>query len=433
MKKIFESLTVLAAVISFTSCQKESDALEATHRVSFIAGAPVTKTTASIDEDGKAVDYAWTEADKGRFTLYEIKEGEYVPATETKGTLEEDGRMLIEADFEGAATAGASYIALFNSSVKADQTTGAEEYDQESDVLISKVVTSESIESEPLYLSFRREVAIAEATLKNLSVGEKVSSIIIESTDGTVLAAEYDLQNGEFKSEGSTSVDSIEMAGLSLPIDKSEHTATFRFVTVPVADAQLKVSVTTVDGSGNVVGKYVKEFSKPITFERGNLKSFNIVLECTFATYTASLTGASFDKEVNSYSGEFSSTTGSFKVNLANFNNNNKGWDFVKTGDKSAAIVGTITTDAAISEKINKITVTIDAITASSVNSINVYTGSSATECTTLVGTINKSPGEQSLTISTPEANKFYKISFDCKKGSSKGFVCVSKIVYSAE
>lgn len=147
--------------------------------------------------------------------------------------------------------------------------------------------------------------------------------------------------------------------------------------------------------------------------------------------YKTALFGSSYNsKGVSSYTGSFSATNNRFTVDVANFNNNNNGWDYVKTGNKTNASVGTITTNAAIDKAVTKVTVTIDAVTASNVNSITLYSGTSASACTTSEGTFSASTGAQTVTVKSPAANKFYKISFDCKKGSSNGLVTVSKVEY---
>ena len=147
--------------------------------------------------------------------------------------------------------------------------------------------------------------------------------------------------------------------------------------------------------------------------------------------YKTALFGSSYNsKGVGSYSNSWTATNDGFTVDLANFNNNNNGWSFVKTGNKSNASVGTITTEAAIDKAVTKVVITIDAITANSVNSITLYSGTAANSCTTSEGTFTKSNGAQTVSISSPAAKKFYKISFDCKKGSSNGLVTVSKVEY---
>ena len=149
-------------------------------------------------------------------------------------------------------------------------------------------------------------------------------------------------------------------------------------------------------------------------------------------TYTA-LFGSSYNsKGVSSYSGSWSATNGDFKVDLVNWNNNNNGWKYIKAGSKNGPYVATITTNAAITEAITKVAITIDAVTTNAINSITLYCGDKADACTTQVGTFTIATGEQSVTISSPTSNKFYKISADCKQ-STNGALTVSKVVYTKE
>lgn len=149
-------------------------------------------------------------------------------------------------------------------------------------------------------------------------------------------------------------------------------------------------------------------------------------------TYTA-LFGASYNsKKVQDYTSTWSATNADFKVDLVNWNNNQNGWDWIKAGSKKAASVATITTNAAIAEAITKVVITIDEVTTSSINSITLYCGDSANACETSLGTFTIATGEQSVTITSPTSNKFYKISADCKKASN-GTLTVSKVVYTKE
>ena len=149
-------------------------------------------------------------------------------------------------------------------------------------------------------------------------------------------------------------------------------------------------------------------------------------------TYTA-LFGSSYNsKGISSYSNSWSATNNEFTVKLANWNNSNNQWEYIKAGSKSAASVATITTANAIAEAITTVTITIDAVTTSSINSITLYCGDSADNCTTSLGTFNIAKGDQSVKINTPASNQFYKISVDCKKASN-GQIQVSKVVYTKE
>lgn len=142
------------------------------------------------------------------------------------------------------------------------------------------------------------------------------------------------------------------------------------------------------------------------------------------------------DNGVTSYATTWTAKKGDNSWSIANFNNNkwNNSWTYIKCGSKSAASVATITTGWAIAEAIKKVTLTIDKITSASVNSIKLYVSSDSTFADAdIIDTIDidKSTGDKVCTIKTPTANCYYKIEFDCAKGSSNGLVQVSKVVYT--
>ncbi len=154
------------------------------------------------------------------------------------------------------------------------------------------------------------------------------------------------------------------------------------------------------------------------------------VKSASSVSYTA-LFGSSYNsKSLSSYSNSWSATNNGFTVDLANWNNYNNNWAYIKAGSKNAASVATITTNAAITEAITTVTITIDAVTENNINSITLYCGNSASDCETSLGTFSIATGDQSVSISSPANNKFYKISVDCKK-SSNGSITVSKVVYT--
>lgn len=145
--------------------------------------------------------------------------------------------------------------------------------------------------------------------------------------------------------------------------------------------------------------------------------------------YKTALFGSDYNsKGVSSYTDTWTATNDGFVVTLANFNNNNNGWDYVKCGRKNNASVATITTGA-VEEAITKVDVTIDAITAAKVNSIKLYISSDKSTWTE-AGSYTKATGTQSVSLSSPAADLYYKIEFDCASGTSNGLVTVSKVEY---
>lgn len=144
------------------------------------------------------------------------------------------------------------------------------------------------------------------------------------------------------------------------------------------------------------------------------------------------LFGTNYNSDkIGSYSNNWTATNNGFTWNIVNFNNNNNGWSYVKCGTKTAS-VATITTANAISEKITKIEVVIDAITVSNVNSITLKT-SDLKDFSNLIETqkITPAKGTLSVTLESPAENLYYQISFDCK-AASNGIVQISKVMYYA-
>ena len=149
--------------------------------------------------------------------------------------------------------------------------------------------------------------------------------------------------------------------------------------------------------------------------------------------YKTAKFGSSYNSmSVSSYTNSWSATNNSFTVNLTNANNNN-GWSYIKIGRKNNASIGTITTNNAIDKAVTKVTLTIDAFTATKINSITLYTSTSRSGSYTSVGTFTKEKGTQSVTLTTPTANLFYKIAVDCASGSSNGLITISQVDYYIE
>lgn len=145
------------------------------------------------------------------------------------------------------------------------------------------------------------------------------------------------------------------------------------------------------------------------------------------------------DDNIGSYSKTWDATRDGFTWTLANWNNNNNKWTSVKAGSNKAASVATITTKTTMPEAISTVTMTIDAITATYVNSIKLEVlsvgedGETVTVKETVLGTAKQ--GDCVFRISNPQQDCKYKITVDCKQNTAKngknGFVQVSKVVYT--
>ena len=141
----------------------------------------------------------------------------------------------------------------------------------------------------------------------------------------------------------------------------------------------------------------------------------------------------STNEGVGSYSKTWSAKVDTDEYKVVNGNNNNNGWKFVKFGSKNGTSIGSIISPV-LSESISKVSITVDAINANSVNSITLsYADSASSTSWTDIGTFTKSTGAQSVTITAPMSEKSYRVSFDCAKGSKNGFLQISKVEYYKE
>lgn len=269
MKNLRNFALAAFALLGFAACQQEEFAPEIknpTHSVTFVAGAPETKTTVDIS-DGATAKFAWTKADEKRFTVYENG----VEATETIGVLQ-DGLMYIEATFAGTATEGENtYVATLNTS-NGGQIMSAEAYDEDADILVSKAVSSFDGEN-GVMLQFKREVAIAKMTLKGLDAGEVVNHITVSSNAD--IAGSYGVDGWASPAKTSLEISSaLYRGGEGYSIKASDAgEAVVWFTCIPQTDATLTVKVVAADGD-----TYTKEFSRAITLTRGDVKAFGVAM-----------------------------------------------------------------------------------------------------------------------------------------------------------
>ncbi len=150
----------------------------------------------------------------------------------------------------------------------------------------------------------------------------------------------------------------------------------------------------------------------------------------TDEVYKTALFGSSYNSEgVQNYTSTWSATNDEFTVNVENGNNNNNGWDLVKFGRKNYASVGTIITAAKVDKAVTKVVLTMSAIASGTTNSVKLYTSSNGSSWSE-AGEYTQSSGAQTVTLSSPTANLYYKIEFDCVSASSNGFISVTQVDY---
>ncbi len=152
-------------------------------------------------------------------------------------------------------------------------------------------------------------------------------------------------------------------------------------------------------------------------------------------TYTLQFGKNYNSASIQNYTSTWSVTCDGFTWGMVNWNNNQNGWTNVRAGRKDKASVATITTKTTMPEAISTITMTIDEINATYVNSIKleVLSADEKTVKETITG--EKVEGNCVFNITNPQKDCKYKITVDCKgmtgNNAKNGFVQVSKVVYT--
>ena len=80
-----------------------------------------------------------------------------------------------------------------------------------------------------------------------------------------------------------------------------------------------------------------------------------------------------FSKEISSYTDTWSATQNDISYQISNFNNNNKGWDYIKAGRKKYTSIASISTLSSISEEVASIVIDVDSVSSSLINSCTMY------------------------------------------------------------
>lgn len=153
-------------------------------------------------------------------------------------------------------------------------------------------------------------------------------------------------------------------------------------------------------------------------------------------TYTLTFTKETMEK-CNGYDITWKATVDGNVWNIANFNNYDLGWAYIKCGRKADPSVATITTGWAIAEAIEKVIVTVDKLEQAKVKSTKLEVATDAA-FTQNVQTIELpiATGNMTYNITVPTKNCYYRLTYDCDasaNGKKNGQVQISKVVYTNE
>lgn len=136
---------------------------------------------------------------------------------------------------------------------------------------------------------------------------------------------------------------------------------------------------------------------------------------------------------VQAYDKTWTAKIGDFSWKIMNFNNNRWGWTHIKAGSKNFASVATIDNTTPFDKAIGKIVVDVEKdVEARFVNSICLQVASDANFSNVIetVKLIYYKKTDFVFNVSAPQANLYYRLKFDLKKGNGNGFVQINKVEY---
>lgn len=258
-----------------------------------------------------------------------------------------------------------------------------------------------------------KEITVAGTFKNHKGTKELVNAVVIDSSAEKVAAkvvTEYDAEKGTV---------TVEEGKLG---DKLTVTATpkegYKVSSIKVNDQALTVAEdNTAEFTAELNNKVVVEFvseSAPVA-----------------KVYTVSFVKAN-NEPVNGYNFTWKNTSDNLKFTIANGNNFDGAWDYVRFGTKKGDSTGTITTDSPFAEAIAESTIMIDAVKPASINSIKLLVSTSADFTTdTKTYDVNVAEGEQITKITTPVANAYYRYVIDCKQSKKNGSIQISKITFT--
>lgn len=147
------------------------------------------------------------------------------------------------------------------------------------------------------------------------------------------------------------------------------------------------------------------------------------------------------DNKNNNHAGAYTETwtakIGNISWKITNFNNNswNNNWTYIKAGRQKVASVAKIDNTTPFDKAIGKIVVEVkDDVDAGLVNSICLQVASDA-GFSNVIETVELKSYKKTdfvFNVSAPQANLYYRLKFDLKKGDKKknGFLQVNKVEY---
>ena len=275
--------------MALTSCENEAmnEGIQEndTYTMTFVAGAPESRTSVSVD--GNVAKFAWDAEES-----FTVVENTTALALAKNVEFNKNGELAeITATFDAVEAEEYSYVAVYPKDAWATsnndafnkaklifptkQTMTTNSYDPDADLLVSKVLTTTSQPTEAQMLEFRRLVAIGEMNIKGLQTdgAEKILSVDFAANDAILTGRAYvDLATNTVLEYGYTG-QAFKNVNISCAMEVAEANTVY-FTCMPATLKSGEAYTITVTTDKAIYTKKGTIGANALEFTEGNVTGF---------------------------------------------------------------------------------------------------------------------------------------------------------------
>ena len=298
MKNLFKNLMLVAvAAMGFTACEQVIDDVNAgidenTVTMTFVAGAPESRTSVSIDDDGNVAKYSWSTGDQVGFYYVDDDNATGKKKGSNAAAIAADGTATFNASFGEITGASAYNIGAFypsdswdghaesdpfnnvNVKIPAGQALTDGSFDRNADLMMSKPFMGVALSPDDVKtLEFTRIAAIGKMNLKleGMEEGEIINKVRFSFADGTHFngPVSLDLENGDYTLATVDTSNCVELSGELAA--NADRTAIYFTCFPGEYSGDYTIDVTTDKATYSKTGT----LSNALLFSAGDVLNFN--------------------------------------------------------------------------------------------------------------------------------------------------------------
>lgn len=278
------------------------------------------------------------------------------------------------------------------------------------------------------YNSTKAQLTSGKVTAIEMSAADRVSYAKEALKLKETYADNFELPlEGKYGAAISWAIANEDDVSMSIEIDTDGKSVT---ILQGENDVQITLTATITYGKGDNMATDTKDITFTIPAEGNEPPEATALATLDFA-YMTTITNT----KVGSYTTTWKASADNIEWTIANFNNNNLGWKYIKAGRKGNASVASIS--ATITGTVSSVEITVDAAVTSIINTAKLIITNSSEEVTAIDIKQIFNSGLVAIDIPTEYQGKgyTYKLELDMASHTGNGPIQISKVVcngYSA-